>query len=142
MTTEELQAADTRLTRSFLAAVATWLATLLRAMFVGVPAPGEVSLFPLVMGALQIGAYVWYAIAAGAAARAVGAVRWHYVTWILAAPFLAMLPIPIVATLIGVSPLSIKFLLGGQLQTAMRQQMFADLHEGDGAGRNNVAPVG
>jgi hypothetical protein len=47
-----------------------------------------------------------------------------------AAPFLAMIPIPIVSTIIGVSPLSIKFLLGGQLAAAIRQESFAGIHEG------------
>jgi hypothetical protein len=44
----------------------------------------------------------------------------------LAAPFLALVPIPIVSTIIGVSPLSIKFLLGGQLQAAIRARTFED----------------
>jgi hypothetical protein len=38
----------------------------------------------------------------------------------------ALIPIPIVSTIIGVSPLSIKFLLGGQLQTAIRERPFQD----------------
>jgi hypothetical protein len=33
-----------------------------------------------------------------------------------------------VSTIIGVSPFSIKFLLGGQLQAAIRQESFAELH--------------
>ena len=41
-----------------------------------------------------------------------------YVVWILAAPLLAKIPIPLVSTLIAVSPLSIKFLLGSQLHSA------------------------
>ena len=73
---------------------------------------------------------MWYAISAGAAAKLLGATGWHYVVWILVAPFLARLPIPIVSTIIGVSPLSIKFLLGGQLQTAMRLATFEELHGG------------
>ncbi|MEZ5288280.1 MAG: hypothetical protein R2712_26460 [Vicinamibacterales bacterium] len=48
-------------------------------------------------------------------------------TWILVAPFLALVPTPILSMLIGVSPLSIKFLLGGQFQTAMRDAAFAEL---------------
>jgi hypothetical protein len=42
--------------------------------------------------------------------------------WILASPILALVPIPLVSRVIAVSPLSIKFLLGGQLQTAIREQ--------------------
>lgn len=127
-TIEQLQSADAGLTRSFIACVATVLTSLGWALFVGPPAPGQVAWFPLLVGLCQLAAYVWYAVSAGAAAKAVGAVGWHYVVWILAAPVLALMPIPIVSTIIGVSPLSIKFLLGGQLQTAMREQTFAELH--------------
>jgi hypothetical protein len=68
---------------------------------------------------------VWFAFAAGAAAKLLGDNGWKYIVWILAAPFLASIPIPIVSTLIAVSPLSIKFLLGGQLQTAIREESVA-----------------
>ncbi len=77
---------------------------------------------------MQIGLYVWFAIAAGAAARALGGTAWHYIVWILASPILSMIPIPLVSTVIAVSPLSIKFLLGGQLQTAIRDQTSMALH--------------
>jgi hypothetical protein len=78
-----------------------------------------ISLMILVVG---IGLQVWYAFAAGGAAKALGGTAWHYVVWIIVAPLLALVPIPIVSTVIAVSPLSIKFLLGGQLQTAIRDQ--------------------
>jgi hypothetical protein len=77
---------------------------------------------------LQIGLYVWFAIAAGAAARALGATAWHYIVWILVSPILSLVPIPLVSTVIAVSPLSIKFLLGGQLQTAIREQTSMAMH--------------
>jgi len=83
----------------------------------------------LTMSAIQLASYVWYAIAAGGAARVLGDKGWTYVAWILAAPFVAKVPIPIVSTLIAVSPLSIKFLLGSQLQEAIRQQGVASIHE-------------
>ncbi len=131
---EELQAADSRLTRSFVACVAIVAVGLFWTLFVARPVqPGEVPLLlllvPLLLLLLQVVFYVWYAISAGAAAKLLGAVRWHYVVWILVAPFLALVPIPIVSAIIGISPLSIKFLLGGQLQTAIRQGTFAQLHE-------------
>jgi hypothetical protein len=127
-TIEALQAADSGLTRSFIACVATQAASIGWALFIGSPPPGEIGWFPLLAFVCQIGAYIWYAISAGRAAKVVGAVGWHYVVWILVSPFLAMIPIPIVSMIIGVSPLSIKFLLGGQLQTAMRDATFAQLH--------------
>jgi hypothetical protein len=84
----------------------------------------------LLLLVVQIGLYLWYAVAAGGAAKALGETGWHYVLWILAAPFLALLPLPLVSTVIAVSPLSVKFLLGGQLQTAIREQTSMALHVG------------
>ena len=123
--------AETNLNRAFWAAAAGLIGSLLWVMFVQGPttdAGSGVAQAGLVLALLQFGCYVWYAFAAGAAARVLGATGWIYIAWILAAPFLAMIPIPIVSTLIGVSPLSIKFLLGGQLQTAIRQEGFAGIH--------------
>jgi hypothetical protein len=129
---EELQVADTRLARSFFGAVTSWGLSFCLNMFLVPSHRTSVALMAAVAGVfvLQIGFYVWYAISAGSAARLLGARRWHYVVWILLAPFLALLPIPIVSTIIAVSPLSIRFLLGGQLQTAMREAAFAQLHGG------------
>jgi 1,4-dihydroxy-2-naphthoate octaprenyltransferase len=127
---DALVQADTRLSRSFIVAVAAVLGTLLWAMFISNPrdpTQGRSTMFVL-MG-IQLASYVWYAVAAGAAARVLGEAGWKYSAWIMAAPFLAQLPIPIVSNLIAVSPLSIKFLLGSQLQTAIRQEGFASIHE-------------
>ena len=124
--------AESRLNRSFWAAVVTVLATVCWMLFVTGPrvdAGSGAATASTVLLMLQLGSYTWYAVAAGGAARALGDPGWKYVAWILVAPFLARLPIPIVSTIIGVSPLSIKFLLGGQLQTAIRQEGFASIHE-------------
>ena len=131
-TTEDLISADSRLTRSFFAAVVAWASSFVWALFVAPTVQVDresVPWVPLLILVLQIATYVWYAIAAGAAARILGAPGGRYVAWILAAPFLALLPIPIVSTIIGVSPLSIKFLLGGQLQSAIREATFAQMHQ-------------
>jgi hypothetical protein len=80
------------------------------------------------LGFAQVCFYVWFALAAGAAAKALGGTAWHYIVWILVAPFLALAPLPLVSTVIAVSPLSIKFLLGGQLNTAIREQTSMALH--------------
>lgn len=129
---DALLRAESRLSKSFWAAAAGVIGTLLWAMFVAGPpseaASGAASA-GLVLVLLQFASYIWYAISAGGAAKVLGEAGWKYVAWILAAPFLAMLPIPIVSTIIGVSPLSIKFLLGGQLATAIRQEGFAGIHE-------------
>lgn len=128
---DRLQAADSRLTRSFFGSAAAFLLTMGYPMFFApfvAERPAEAGLVALGLLALQVAFYVWYAISAGAAAQLLGGTRWHYVVWILVAPFLSMLPIPIVSMIIGVSPLSIKFLLGGQLQTAIRDATFGQLH--------------
>lgn len=130
---DALMRADSRLSRSFIGSVVGFLASMLWMMFFASVTPDagrlEPSLSALVILVFQVGFYVWYARAAGTAATLLGDKGWKYVIWILAAPFLARLPIPIVSTIIGVSPLSIKFLLGGQLQTAIREETMAALHQ-------------
>ena len=121
---EELMRAESRLNQSFIGAV-IGAALGIGWMFIRErPAAGSADLdwTTLSLNLVQFGFYIWYAISAGAAAKLLGDKGWKYVVWILAAPFLARIPIPIVSTLIAISPLSIKFLLGGQLQTAIRQE--------------------
>jgi hypothetical protein len=128
---DDLVAADSGLTRSFVGCVVVWLASFCWAFFAVPTTPGnpaQVPWVPLFILVAQIGVYVWYAVSAGRAARVLGAVGWRYVVWILVAQFVALIPIPIVSMIIGVSPLSIKFLLGGQLQSAIRDATFADMH--------------
>lgn len=121
---DDLLSADSHLTRSFTAAAAGALATLLWAIYAGT----SFSWLYLTLVLVQFGCYVWYALAAGEAAKALGESGWMYLAWILAAPFVALVPIPVLSTLISVSPLSIKFLLGGQLQSAIREQTFEVMH--------------
>jgi hypothetical protein len=124
---DDLLAADDRLTHSFAAAVAAALATIGWVVFFG-PNTGPAWLHLMLVTA-QFGCYIWYAVAAGTAASALGGTGWHFVAWILAAPFAALIPIPIVSAVIGVSPLAIKFLLGGQLQSAIRESTFEAIHQ-------------
>ena len=129
---DALLRAESRLSKSFWAAAAGVIGTVLWAMFVAGPSPeaeSGIAKTGLFIGLVQFVFYVWYAVSAGGAAKVLGEAGWKYVAWILVAPFLAMIPIPIVSTIIGVSPLSIKFLLGGQLATAIRQEGFAGIHE-------------
>ena len=125
---DALMQADTRLTRSFIVCAAAVLMVMFWWMFLATPedveSPGGTGLVLLLF---QMAAYVWFAIAAGQAAKLLGDSAWKYVVWILAAPLLARLPIPLVSTLIAVSPLSIRFLLGSQLQDAIRQA--SSVHE-------------
>ena len=129
---EMLSRAESKLTRSFWAAAVGVVGSMIWALFVtgGQPDAGSgVGQAAVVLLILQVAFYIWFAVSAGGAARVLGDSGWKYVAWILAAPFLAQLPIPIVSTIIGVSPLSIKFLLGGQLQEAIRKESFAAFHE-------------
>ena len=130
---DRLIAVESRLTRSFIGAAVALLLNIFWAItFARTTPSGEIDVgwFGLVLGLLQLVCYVWYAVAAGSAAKALGESGWKYTVWILMAPILALVPIPIVSTIINASPLSIKFLLGGQLQTAIREGSFADLHQG------------
>ena len=131
MTIEELIHAEAGLARAFvgyLFAVASALAWPMIASSLSAEPTVGIGLASAGLLLFQIALYVWFAIAAGAAARALGGTAWHYVVWILASPILSMLPIPVVSTVIAVSPLSIKFLRGGQLQTAIRDQTSMALH--------------
>jgi hypothetical protein len=121
---DDLLTADSHLTRSFVAAVAGALAVMAWVIFVG----SALSWMLVVLVIAQFGCYAWYAFAAGEAARALGDTGWTYVAWILVAPFVALVPIPVVSTVIAVSPLVIKFLLGGQLQSAIHEQTLEVLH--------------
>ena len=129
---ERLFAIESQLTRSFMAAVIALAANIIYFFFIVEPPPdGSLAMTPtaIVLGLVQLACYVWYAIAAGAGATAIGESGWKYIVWILAAPFLARLPIPIVSTLIAASPLAIKFLLGSQLQASIRAATYNEMHE-------------
>ena len=132
MTIEELIHAESGLGRAFIGylfAVMSGLAwPMIAASFGPEPSVGIALAATLGLLVVQIGFYVWFAVAAGAAARVLGGTAWHYIVWILASPILALIPIPLVSTVIAVSPLSIKFLLGGQLQTAIREQTSMAMH--------------
>jgi hypothetical protein len=123
---DDLLAVDSRLTHSFFAAAAGVLASILWYVFAG---PNAGPIWFRVLFAAQMGGLIWYAIAAGGAAKALGGVAWHYTAWILAAPFVALVPIPIVSGIIALSPLAIRFLLGGQLQSAIREGTFEAIHQ-------------
>ena len=128
---DQLLRADARLSRSFAAAVAATLASIFWTFFIAERTPGgafKPTWVFVVLALVQLATYIWYALVSGAAAKTLGEAGWKYIVWILVAPFLGLVPIPIVSTIISVSPLSIKFLLGGQLQSAIRQESVADLH--------------
>jgi hypothetical protein len=127
-TVEELEAAESNLGRAFMVAVAAVVCAVGAGLWLPRPEMRggvEWSIFAAVELVL-LGTYVWYATAIGRAARHLVPSPWKYVLWVLAAPFLALIPIPIVSTLIGVSPLSLKFFFTGQLRSEIKARMLAD----------------
>ena len=59
-------------------------------------------------------------------ARWAGGVEITLAVAFLAAPILALLPIPVVSTIIQASPLSLKFILAGELRATIHERTFAD----------------
>ena len=78
------------------------------------------------LAVLFLGAYAWFAYAATAAAGRVGRSRALVLGWLVAAPLLALLPIPFVSTILQASPLSLKFILAGELRATIQERMFAE----------------
>lgn len=129
---EQLHHADATLTRAFVANIACGAALFVLTYVMAVTGARDspaASVSRMLLVLVQGGCCVWFAIAVGTAAHLVGGTRWHYIAWMLAAPLVAMLPIPVVASLVQISPLAIKFLLGGQLQSAIRVETSRIFHE-------------
>jgi hypothetical protein len=126
--TDELLAIEKGLDRSFAACVAVLLAELgwpraMRAMGHGDAAWGGVVSFALLV--LLVGVYLWFAASVGRAAKAVGSNVLLFVIWVLVAPLLSLVPIPLLSTVLLASPLSLKFLLSGQLRSTIHERTFA-----------------
>ena len=73
-----------------------------------------------------LAAYTWFAYAATVAAARVGRSRVLVLAWLLAAPLLSLLPLPIVSTVLLASPLSLKFILAGELRATIQERTFAE----------------
>ena len=123
LSSQQLLEIEERLHASLWIAVAAVASAIAWAFFSGTDGPRWVA---TALALFQLGAYIWFAICVGEAAAAVGETKWAYVTWVLAAPVLALVPVPILSTVIGVSPLSLKFLLSGQLERRIRERTFED----------------
>ena len=80
----------------------------------------------IALAVLFLGAYAWFAYAATAAAGRVGRSRALVLGWLVAAPLLALLPIPFLSTVLQASPLSLKFVLAGELRATIQERMFAE----------------
>ncbi len=122
---EDLLAVEARLDRSFAAAVVFFLLQTGWPLLARMMEQGGAAWVTVVNVALWLSflaAYIWFAVAAAAAAGSVGRSRMLVGAWIVLAPFLALLPIPIVSLLIGASPLSIKFILSGELRSEIQRK--------------------
>ncbi len=131
-----LERCSQNLTRSFACCAVLLVASVLSLAFFTWPlSPGHL-VIAVGLGATTLAAYVWYAFAAGAAARAIGEDSRLYLAGTLAAPILAIL-LPWLGfrgwlpRAIAAAPLSIKFLLGNQLDEAQRRQTSLYLHRVD-----------
>jgi hypothetical protein len=130
---DDLLTVESRFDRTFGVAVAAILVYLfwpLAARTMGVKQYGWASTVYAASWVLLLAAYVWFALAASAAARPVGRSPLLIGAWILLAPIVGpiaglLLPIPFLGTLIAVSPLSLRFLLAGELRSEIQSRTLA-----------------
>lgn len=73
-----------------------------------------------------LASYAWFATEVTLAASALGRKPVPYLIWMLAAPGLALLPLPVISIAIAASPLSLKFRLAGQLREEIHERTFRD----------------
>jgi hypothetical protein len=121
--------AETRLDRSFAAAVTAFLLNLGWPLFLRLTGPAYVrgaGVVEIALAMALLAAYAWFAYAAMVAAARVGRSRGLVLGWLLAAPLLSLLPLPIVSTVLLASPLSLKFILAAELRATIRERTFAD----------------
>jgi hypothetical protein len=126
---QRLLAAEARLDRSFAACLLSAVAGLTWPTYLRLTGQayggGAGSVSAALVGAFAL-TYVWFAVSV---ARAVHALRQRpaaYVAWLASAPVLwLLLPIPVLATAILASPLSLKLLLSRQLRSEIHDVTFA-----------------
>jgi hypothetical protein len=126
---DDLLAAEARLDRSFAIAVTAFVLSLGWPFFVRITGPAYARWaggVEITLAAVFLAAYAWFAYAATLAAARVGRSRVLVLGWLLAAPLLALVPIPVVSTVLQASPLSLKFILAGELRATIHERTFAD----------------
>jgi hypothetical protein len=130
---QELLSVETWLDRSFLIGVIAVLAQLAWPLFLKGTAIDTGPLGMILyagLALLVIAAYVGFAICVARAARAVGSPWLLFLAWVLGAPLfsivLACVPIPLLGTAVLASPLSLKFLLSGQLRSEIEYRTLHD----------------
>jgi hypothetical protein len=126
----DLLAAESRLDRSFAAALAAAVLGLAWPTYLRLTGQALAAWAGPVAGGLLVAfatTYAWFALSVAGAARALGRARGPYLAWLIAAPILwLLLPIPILASIILASPLSLKFLLSGELRSEIHDRTFAE----------------
>ena len=119
---------ETRLNRSFALCVAFFVAIgVLQIVLTARGSPlRQLGPWPLLLLLLLLAgllaAYIWFAIEITSTAVALGKKPALFLVWMIAAPFLALLPLPVISTIIAASPLSLKLLLAGQLRSEIHDR--------------------
>jgi hypothetical protein len=124
----DLVGVEERLDRTFTLAVVAFLVVVFWPLAARVTGVNRLSRAPaagLVLLALLLGAYVWFAHAAMVAAGRVGRSKALVATWVVLAPFLdALVTVPILSQAILASPLVLKFVLAAELRALIREKTF------------------
>ena len=121
---DDLLAIEAQLDRSFMVCVVALLANLAVPFAVDAPHPRGIA-FLLASLASLFATYIWFAVSVGRAEKAVGDNATLFVFWVLAAPLLSLVPIPLVSTILMASPLSLKILLSRELRAKIHEKTFA-----------------
>jgi hypothetical protein len=125
---EELLVVEERFDRSFRLAVVAFITQAgwpVLARLMGVAGLGWATTVLLLLAAGMIASYAWFAYSAAIAASRLGRSGLLIGAWIALAPIVSLLQIPVVSTLIGASPLSIRFLLAGELRSEIHAKTLA-----------------
>jgi hypothetical protein len=135
LSVKELMAIESRLNRSFYAAVIAVIISIVLNAYLIAPLLREprenVALIALAVSIgtlLALGGYIWYVVSIYATAKAMRKPFGLYLFWAIGGPILSLIPIPIVSRILSVTPLTIKFLLSGEIRTMIRLQTLRDLH--------------
>jgi hypothetical protein len=133
LSVKELIGIEARLSRAFFAAVAAFIIYRAISIF-SIPSAGgpraglAVLLMIVLLFILAVAGYVWYVVSIYLTATAIKKPRGLYLFWAIGGPILSLLPIPIISIVLSVTPLTIKFLLSGEIRTMIRLQTLRDLH--------------
>jgi hypothetical protein len=126
---DRLLAIERQLDRSFVVCAALLVAVALWPVYLrltGQQGRDWTALVWLPLALALVGCYVWFAVNATRAARALEKAWLGYLAWLLLAPLFSCLPIPVVSLLLAASPLSLKFLLSAQLRAEIHRRTFTD----------------